>query len=66
MRPELGEDKYRMGVCYLFATMEANDEEVMEMLKTQYEVTEERQPKILMMMLSHCIKNWPKNLNETV
>lgn len=55
-----------MGLCYLFATMEANDDQVAEMLKTQYDVTEERQPKILIMMLTQCIQSWPKGLNETV
>ena len=61
----MGEENYRMGICYLFATTESNEEDIQEMLK-KYSVTEERQPKILVMMITQCIKKWPQNLNDTV
>ena len=55
-----------MSLCYLFSTKQINNKEFAEILANNYSVTEEKQQKVVALMISHCLEKWPVGLSVAV
>lgn len=43
-----------------------NDKEFAELLANNYSVTEEKQQKVLVLMVNNCLEKWPAGLSVAV